>query len=112
MERNKTNLKKYLQYTEPPTRALPTPRETAPKDPTFVGSNKSGFELICNFIKEYHEFTITKIDQRNEDHKNEILREVARMVTGNTSLLVHCCMKCPQILREKTSSEKYTVFSL
>ena len=27
-------------------------------------------------------------------------------------LLIHCCMKCPQILREKTSSEKYTVFSL
>ena len=25
--------------------------------------------------------------------------------------LVHCCIKCPQILREKTSSEKYTVFS-
>ena len=25
---------------------------------------------------------------------------------------VHCCMKCPQILREKTSSEKYTVISL
>ena len=24
----------------------------------------------------------------------------------------HCCMKCPQILREKTSSEKYTVISL
>ena len=25
---------------------------------------------------------------------------------------VHCCMKCPQILREKTLSEKYTVISL
>ena len=25
---------------------------------------------------------------------------------------IHCCMKCPQILREKTSSEKYTVISL
>ena len=25
---------------------------------------------------------------------------------------VHCCMKYPQILREKTSSEKYTVISL
>ena len=25
---------------------------------------------------------------------------------------LHCCMKCPQILREKTSSEKYTVIAL
>jgi hypothetical protein len=25
---------------------------------------------------------------------------------------VHCCMKCPQILRGKTSSEKYTEISL
>ena len=25
---------------------------------------------------------------------------------------VHCCMKCPQILREKTSSQKYTVIAL
>ena len=25
---------------------------------------------------------------------------------------MHCCMKCTQILREKTSSEKYTVISL
>jgi hypothetical protein len=25
---------------------------------------------------------------------------------------LHCCMKCPQILREKTSSEKYTEISL
>ena len=24
---------------------------------------------------------------------------------------VHCCMKCPQILREKTSSEKYTRYA-
>ena len=24
----------------------------------------------------------------------------------------HCCMKCPQILREKTSSQKYTVIAL
>ena len=26
--------------------------------------------------------------------------------------MAHCCMKCPQILREKTSSEKYTVIAL
>ena len=25
---------------------------------------------------------------------------------------VHCCMKCPQIIREKTSSQKYTVIAL
>ena len=25
---------------------------------------------------------------------------------------LHCCMKCPQILREKTSSQKYTVIAL
>ena len=30
----------------------------------------------------------------------------------NKDKSVHCCMKCPQILREKTSSEKYTVISL
>ena len=32
--------------------------------------------------------------------------------SGKKIAKVHCCMKCPQILREKTSSEKYTVFSL
>ena len=26
--------------------------------------------------------------------------------------LLHCCMKCPQILREKTCYEKYTEISL
>ena len=31
---------------------------------------------------------------------------------GISDIIIHCCMKCPQILREKTSSEKYTVFSL
>jgi hypothetical protein len=25
---------------------------------------------------------------------------------------IHCCMKCPQIRREKTSSQKYTVIAL
>ena len=25
---------------------------------------------------------------------------------------IHCCMKCPQILKEKTSSQKYTVIAL
>ena len=33
-------------------------------------------------------------------------------VICESSLILHCCMKCPQILREKTSSEKYTVISL
>ena len=33
-------------------------------------------------------------------------------LTQNPRGTIHCCMKCPQILREKTSSEKYTVISL
>ena len=40
--------------------------------------------------------------------KKNPLHKKASPLHGN----VHCCMKCPQILREKTSSEKYTVFSL
>ena len=83
MEKNKANLKKHLQYTEPPTRVLP-----APTIPTFEGSNKVGFGLICKLIKEYSEYTVTKINQMNEDHKNEILRDVALMTAGNSSLLV------------------------
>ena len=27
-------------------------------------------------------------------------------------IYIHCCMKCPQIIREKTSSQKYTVIAL
>ena len=34
-----------------------------------------------------------------------------QIISGGV-LLRHCCMKCPQILREKTSSEKHTVISL
>ena len=97
MERNRTNLKKNLQHTEPPTRVLPTPRETAPEEPTFSGSNRAGFELICQHIKEYHEFTITKVDQRNEDHKNELLREVSLMATGNTNLIVSVLDFCREL---------------
>ena len=43
--------------------------------------------------------------------KQVILRCHIEDVKGK-SVRTHCCMKCPQILREKTSSEKYTVFSL
>ena len=32
--------------------------------------------------------------------------------TNQDDSVIHCCMKCPQILREKTSSEKYTVIAL
>ena len=88
MEKNKENLKKYLQKPAPPARDPPTPREIPPPLPTFAGSNKVGFETICNFIKEYNEYTITKVNQNNEDHKNEILRDVALMITGNSNLLV------------------------
>ena len=88
MEKNKENLKKYLQKPAPPVRDPPTPREIPPPLPTFAGSNKVGFETICNFIKEYNEYTITKVNQNNEDHKNEILRDVALMITGNSNLLV------------------------
>ena len=88
MKRNKINLKRNLQNTVTPTRVLPTPRDDAPEKPSFSGNNKAGFELICQHIKEYHEFTITKVDQRNEDSKNELLREISLMITGNTSILV------------------------
>ena len=88
MEKNKSNLKKHLQYTDPPTRDLPAPRDNGPNTPTFGGANKTGFELVCKFIKEYHEYTITKVNQKNEDHKTEVLRDVALMVTGNSSLAV------------------------
>ena len=103
MDRNKTSLKKNLQHTEPPTRVLPK-RESPPEKPTFTGNNKSGFDQICSHIKEYHEYTITKVDQRNEDHKNELLREVSLMITGNTSLLVSVLDFCREIKTQFVSS--------
>ena len=38
-----------------------------------------------------------------------VYRDSGILRTGSK---IHCCMKCPQILRGKTSSEKYTVISL
>ena len=34
------------------------------------------------------------------------------MRTTTYTYYLHCCMKCPQIIREKTSSQKYTVIAL
>ena len=104
MEKNKSNLKKHLQNTDPPTRDLPAPRDNAPNTHTFGGSNKTGFELICKYIKEYHEYTITKVSQKNEDHKNEIPRDVALMVTGNSSLLVSNLDTSKEIMANFVSS--------
>ena len=42
----------------------------------------------------------------------EVPIDVQNENLGAHNTVVHCCMKCPQILREKTSSEKYTVISL
>ena len=52
--------------------------------------------------------------------ENCVVREICKQRTACTPRVkpfyqkgyIHCCMKCPQILREKTSSEKYTVISL
>ena len=41
MEKNKSNLKKHLQNTDPPTRDLPAPRENAPNTPTFGGGKQN-----------------------------------------------------------------------
>ena len=89
MEKNKANLTKNLQLKDPPIRVLPDPRDDVPSTPSFTGANKAGFELICKYIKEYHEYTITKVSQKNDDPKSEILRDVALMVTGNSNLLVN-----------------------
>ena len=61
---------------------------------------------------------VPKIKSRNGDHKfwnHEMwgppVFPKLRVFKLNYSYL-HCCMKCPQILREKTSSQKYTVIAL
>ena len=33
-------------------------------------------------------------------------------LVGQGQVMIHCCMKCPQILREKTLSQKFTVIAL
>ena len=84
MEKNKSNLEKHIKKIVPITRD----ETKAPDVPVFSGSNKTGFELICAYIRDYNEYAITKINQKNEDYKDEVLRDVALMITGNASLLV------------------------
>ena len=84
MEKNKSNLEKHIKKVVPATRD----EVKAPDTPTFSNANKTSFDLICSYIKDYNEYTITKINQNNEDNKDEILRDVALMITGNAGLLV------------------------
>ena len=87
MEKNKSNLEKHIKKTIPVTRdATETPK--APDVPGFSGNNKTSFETICAYIRDYNEYTFKRIHQQNEDHKDEILRDLALMVTGNAGLLV------------------------
>ena len=84
IEKNKSNLEKHTKKT------IPSPRDAieAPGLPVFSGSNKTGFELICTYIKDYNEYAIAKNKQDNEDYRDEILRDVSLMITGNAGLLV------------------------
>ena len=84
MEKNKSNLEKHIKKTIPATRD----ELKAPDLPTFAGANKTGFELVCSYIRDHNEYTITKISQINEDYKDEVLRDVSLMITGNAGLLV------------------------
>ena len=84
MEKNKSNLEKHIKKTIPATRD----DLKAPDLPIFAGANKTGFELVCSYIRDHNEYTITKISQINEDYKDEVLRDVSLMITGNAGLLV------------------------
>ena len=42
----------------------------------------------------------------------ELWSSANRNLTIVISLILHCCMKCPQILREKTLSQKSAVIAL
>ena len=49
---------------------------------------------------------------KNVKNMNKIEKNKMHNTRHIFEYVVHCCMKCPQILREKTSSEKYTEISL
>ena len=100
MDKNKSNLEKHIKKTIPVTRD----EIAAPDAPVFSGSNKTGFELICSYIRDYNEYTITKINQKNEDYKDEVLRDMALMITGNASLLVENLESAKEIKTNFVSS--------
>ena len=69
---------------------------------------------ICtnSFASETNLMTHVEFEHEEESssHFERYHQKINKEHIG-TNQILHCCMKCPQILREKTLSEKYTEIS-